>query len=1158
MSATPPSHSRLLEDAAARERALALASFIVEAPAGAGKTELLTQRTLRLLAVVDNPEEVLALTFTNKAATEMRDRILGSLELAAGGELPAAAHKQQTFHLAGAVLQRDRERGWGLLQHPGRLRITTLDALCANLARQMPFLSRFGAQPGVADDAEAHYATAARRTLEMLEASDGDDAAVADADIVAAALAFMDNHAGRLERLLIAMLGRRDQWLQHAARINRGGEALRAEIEAGFALLTGRALQTAAERLDARWQARLLPLARFAAGNGVAALAPLLERTEPVRALAADLPAWRALASLLLTSSGSLRQKLDKRCGFPADKEAKPHKEAMSELLAELAQVSGLPEALAAVADLPAPHFSPAEWSTVAGFARLLQLAAGQLWLVFQEAGEVDFIEIAARAGLALGDDEAPTDLAQALDYRIQHLLVDEFQDTSPGQVELIARLMRGWQPGDGRTLFVVGDPMQSIYRFRKAEVGLFLRVRERGIGDVALEHLRLFRNNRSYPGIVDWVNRAFPGIFPTQDAPETGAVCYAPSAATRPPEVDSGVRVHPVFADSDDAAGDEARIVLDLILQARAQRPEERVAVLVRARSHLDALVGEIRRSAPELRFSAVEIEGLAERQHIEDLLTLYRALSHRADRIHWLALLRGPCCGLTLVDLLALAGGDKQRTVWQLMHAEERLAALSDDGRARLLSVREVLAQALAERGRMPPRRWLEGVWVLLGGPRALASPEDMADVAAFFQLVDQLSADGRLAADELAARTADLYAPPDPLAGEAVQMMTIHKSKGLEFETVIVPGLHRDTGMHESSLLLWDQVADADGHEHLLVAPLRSKVASDEGGEEGESGDGASLYDLLRRVENERSAHEDERLLYVAATRAIRHLHLVGVAKLDPEADDGLKPPASGTLLRLLWPGEAQPVFAAALAERGALSSEFSVSAEDAEEGRRAPPLRRLREVGPPPELAAVPPPRDADNWELTPLSATGVALDASVGTLVHRCLELIARQGLAQWPAERLPGLQAGWQRWLRSLGHSAEEATSGAAEALAALQRTLSSETGRWLLAAHPEAGCEQAWTSLEATAGRPDSELSPASTVNHVIDRIFVADGVRWIIDYKTVRLAADEDQASALRRRAEGFRPQLERYAALFAGDPRPLKMAIWFALQGRLLVLD
>lgn len=165
---TPP--DRLAEDRAARERALALASFIVEAPAGAGKTELLTQRYLRLLATVEHPEEVLALTFTNKAATEMRDRILRSLETAASGVLPVEPHKQLTFRLASQALARDAERAWGLLDHPGRLRITTLDALCASLARQMPYLSRFGSQPGVAEDAEAHYAAAARRTLEMVEA----------------------------------------------------------------------------------------------------------------------------------------------------------------------------------------------------------------------------------------------------------------------------------------------------------------------------------------------------------------------------------------------------------------------------------------------------------------------------------------------------------------------------------------------------------------------------------------------------------------------------------------------------------------------------------------------------------------------------------------------------------------------------------------------------------------------------------------------------------------------------------------------------------------------------------------------------------------------------------------------------------------------------
>ncbi|MCH2219237.1 MAG: UvrD-helicase domain-containing protein, partial [Dechloromonas sp.] len=893
-------NDRLAEDRQARERALEVASFIVEAPAGAGKTELLTQRYLRLLAVVDHPEEVLALTFTNKAATEMRDRILRSLETAASGVLPAEPHKQLTFRLAGAALVRDGERGWGLLDHPGRLRITTLDALCASLARQMPYLSRFGSQPAVSEDATAHYATAARRTLEMVE-SEG-----SDADVVAGALAFMDNNAGRLESLLIAMLGKRDQWLAHTSRIESG--EMKAEVEAGFAGLIERDLRSVGELLDGRMQSLLMPLARFAAAQAVGSFDALLDWAEPLRARIDDLARWQALAGLLLTGTGTLRKTVDKRCGFPADKPFAEQKKAMLELLADLRATPGIEAALGGLGSLPQPCLSDAEWATVSCFSRLLRLVAGQLWLVFQEAGEVDFIEIAARAGLALGDDEAPTDLAEALDYRIRHLLVDEFQDTSPTQVDLLKQLMRGWMPDDGRTLFVVGDPMQSIYRFRKADVGLFLRVRERGIGDVRLEHLRLFRNNRSYPGIVDWVNAAFPGIFPAEDWPETGAVRYAESAATREARADSAVFVHPVIErEGSDvpqggflrgAAGEEARQVLALIRQARRDAPEQRVAVLVRARSHLEALVTEIRRSAPDLRFQAVDIEGLDGRQHIQDLLTLFRALHHRADRVHWLALLRAPWCGLTLADLHALAADDRQKTIWQLMRDDERVQRLSADGRSRLLHVRAVLASAFAARDRQHPRRWLEGVWLMLGGPRCLEAPEALNDVAAFFALVDRLVAARNLDADTLAEQAADLFAPADP-QGEAVQMMTIHKSKGLEFDTVILPGLHRDTGGNESSLLLWDLFPAADGREHLLVAPMRQKGA---GSEE------PTAYDYLRRVEAERAAHETERLLYVAATRAIRCLHLVGVAKVDERKDDGLKPPAAGTLLKLLWPGIA----------------------------------------------------------------------------------------------------------------------------------------------------------------------------------------------------------------------------------------------------------
>lgn len=1146
--------ARLAEDSAARQRALALASFIVEAPAGAGKTELLTQRVLRLLAVVNEPEEVLALTFTNKAASEMRDRILGSLEAAAlpADDLPP--HKQETRRWAQAVLARDATRQWGLSAHPGRLRIMTLDALAASLARQMPLLSRFGAQPQVTERADEHYAAAARQTFTLLE--DGGPAGA----IVAAALQFMDNDAARLERLLVAMLARREQWLPQAGRVD-GGMATRAEVEAGFAALIAVDVRHLASRFSAARQQALMPLARFSASHAPE-FASLADWQAPLTADLADLPRWQQLAGLLLTREGDWRKALNKNVGFPAGKEYAEEKAAMLAQLADCASVPGLAQALAAVRDLPAAQFSDAQWAAVENFSRLLRLAAGQLWLIFQAVGEVDFIEIASRANLALGEEEAPTDLAQAMDYRIQHLLVDEFQDTSPGQVALLEKLMRGWTPDDGRTLFVVGDPMQSIYRFRKADVGLFLKVRAAGMGGVPLEHLRLYRNNRSHPAVVDWVNAVFPGVFAAADEPLVGAVRFADAVATRAPDPLSGVYVHPVTVAADaDGTQPEAALALRLIRAAREQDPEGRIAILARARSHLDALVSALRRQAADLRFQAVEIESLSERQHVQDVLILYRALSHRADRVNWLALLRSPCCGLRLADLHALAAHDNQRTVWQSMHDEARLAALSEDGRARLLHVRGVLALALAECVRQTPRRWLEGTWLMLGGADALPQAADLADVESLFDLIDRLHAGNRLTPQVLDQEVAELYAPPDPLGG-AIQMMTIHKAKGLEFETVIVPGLARPPRNNDSPLLLWDEALGADGQAHLLVAPMAAR---------GEKETAPGLYDVLRQLEKTRSAHEGERLLYVAATRAIRQLHLLAVVKCAPNreaqieappakeagtapaADAGLQAPPAGSFLALLWP-QLRAGFGAAAGNREA-EQEAEAAAEQRGDALNAPlasfvpPLLRLPFLQVPEELAA--PPASAATSAASLAAAAAPVEQASrnraetretlTGTLIHRCLESIVRQGLAAWPLERLDACAAGWQHWLRAQGLSAADTALALTETRQALANTLQSPRGRWLLADHPESDVEQGWTTRDGDGN-----------AQHIIDRVFVADGERWIIDYKNVRAPL-----AALPARAEDYRPQLERYAALFTRDPRPIRLAVWFALQGELVEL-
>jgi ATP-dependent helicase/nuclease subunit A len=1115
---------RLATDESARRRALEIASFIVEAPAGAGKTELLTQRFLRLLATVDAPEEVVAITFTNKAAAEMRARILRSLHAAAAGDEPPEAHRRITYALAKAVLASAAERDWALLEQPGRLRILTIDALCASLARQMPLLSRFGAQPVVSTEPQPLYEEAVRQTLALLES---DNAALSEP--VAASLAYLDNDFARLSRLLVGMLERRDQWLKPLLphdSLAAASERLLAE------LVAGEIAETAA-LFDARLQSRLMPIARFAADSLFCAgkespIGALLDWQEVLPVDAEALSRWRGVAELLLTKDGGWRKSFTVAIGLPAGKEGKAWKEALGALIEDAAQTPGMAAAFDQLRSLPLLADHADEDAIVQTFVDLLRLAAANLLDVFRMHGACDFVEVAQRSLLALADERGPTDLALKLDYKIQHLLVDEFQDTSPTQVELLQRLTAGWNDGDGRTLFCVGDPMQSIYRFRKADVGLFLRAAQHGIGDLRLEALRLYRNNRSCGEVVAWINGAFGQIFPRRDHIPRGAIAYRPFVATRASLPDAGVGVHAVVPPEDalgeDCAQLEAQRILTLIEATWQDDASREIAVLVRSRRHLDPLVSEIRRSRPGLRFQAVDIESLAGRQWIDDLLILTRALLHRADRLSWLALLRSPLCGLRLADLHALAGGSPHATVWsQLRHA---LAAgsLSDDGTQRAARLEAVLAAAFAERGRQHLARWIEAVWLSLGGPATLPDAAAAQDAEAFFKLVETLDEAREFSLDRLPEKVACLFAAPDPAADGRLKLMTIHKAKGLEFDTVILPGLSRKVAGNDADLLRWEEVVRADGSAELVVAPLaprRQKSAT------------PTAYSFLQRLENQRADNEDLRVLYVAATRAVRALHLVAVIEFDA-ATGSAKVPA-GTPLASFWPavgghfcGNAEP---AAAGSNSCKTSPTAVSWE-----AFVPPLLRQpldAFAAACVARAATPATRRAGLGEPEPAQ-----IEAAVGSLVHRYLELIAKSGLAGWSAERTETLLSPMQRFLRQQGLSKRQAEQGAERAKAMLRRVLDSQVGRWLLAPHPQAAAELALAA--AGPGKAAAEVA-------VIDRTFVIDGERWIVDYKTGAVPAGSD-ASALTRLAEAHRPQLARYGALFAAEARPQRWAIFF----------
>ena len=460
-------HQPLLQaDASNRLKALELNSFIVEAPAGAGKTELLTQRFLKLLPTVKQPEEIIAITFTNKAAAEMRLRILDGLMAADKGLKPTETHKQATYELSQQALQHAATHDWQLIENPSRLRIFTIDSLCAHLARQMPLMSRFGAQPRVTDNAEVLYTQAAQQTLALLEHTDY-------GDVLQAALRYVDNDANQLTSLLVTMLAKRDQWLkqaQHQVDIE--------QLQSTLHYLVERALQDAAHAVPIALQHILMPIARFAAANLLAenphANQPLMDWQTPLAAAPEDLTMWRTLADLLLKDNGEPRLSVDKRHGFPATEEGKVQKLALFEVITAIND----PAALHRVRQLPLIDDS-SNWQIIATLSQLLNIAVAQLWLVFQRAGEVDFVEIAQRATQALVDNIGePTELALKLDYQIQHLLVDEFQDTSPSQVDLLKQLTLGWQNGDSRTLFCVGDPMQSFTAFARPMLDYLLAQR--------------------------------------------------------------------------------------------------------------------------------------------------------------------------------------------------------------------------------------------------------------------------------------------------------------------------------------------------------------------------------------------------------------------------------------------------------------------------------------------------------------------------------------------------------------------------------------------------------------------------------------------------------------------------------------------------------
>ena len=510
-----------------REQALDLTrSFIVQAPAGSGKTELLIQRYLGLLGAVQFPEQILAVTFTRKAAEEMKSRIIDALHTAQNPTPPESAHQRKTWQLAKAALAKNSKESWHLLENPARLKIQTIDSFCAGLTQQMPIMSKTGGGLSIQENARNLYTETAHRILALVEE---DSRAGESARII---LSHLDNSKSSFLKRVIQLLEKRDQWMVEFFDKFPVTENLRIYQEKILSALIENILLDAQKSFSPQIAVKLIPLAVYS-GRILAIEKPdhdnvcLQSLTDTLPDPSTDnLSQWKALANLLLTGKDELRKTINVSMGFPSaknDQKARQMKDDFLDLLENLASETELLNLLTEVKRLPDPKFSDEEWTVLQATLTLLPEISATLRKIFIEQQKTDFTEISLAASNALGEELNPTDLLLYLDTRIQHILLDEYQDTSFKQHRLLKLLTAGWEPEDGRSLFIVGDPMQSIYRFRDAEVGIFLRTQEKGLENIPLTPLKLKTNFRSQKKFVDWANSCFKNVFPNFNDEEIG-----------------------------------------------------------------------------------------------------------------------------------------------------------------------------------------------------------------------------------------------------------------------------------------------------------------------------------------------------------------------------------------------------------------------------------------------------------------------------------------------------------------------------------------------------------------------------------------------------------------------------------------------------------
>ena len=1120
-----------------RERDLAInpfQSFIVTAPAGSGKTGLITQRILKLLSIVNYPEEILAITFTRKAAAEMAGRVHSALNHALNNSRPSNDYEAKTWDLARAAIERDRDQGWNLQELPNRLRIKTIDSFSHFIANQFSLETEFGDISQPTSNPDTHYLVASRNLIHELEKD----------EMVSSHLKLLLAHTGndleRCAQLLADLLSKREQWLPLIYSIDENNSyfqhVIEEIVEKKLIILNDALSPIALEFIE---------LIDFAASKVIPHVNIDLHNLTGIKNLpepnASNLNQWQTILGLLTTKNGKIRTKLTIREGFPSDQPLQ--KEQMQDILSWCKGHLGFIELVEDVFNLPNTTNNGQQRALLSALSFLLPRLVAFLDVEFKSHDTCDYSSITLSALQAVSpvDQIAWSDITMRMDYQIKHILVDEFQDTSSAQLNLIKGLVDNWNPDTDRTLFLVGDAMQSLYSFRSANVGLFLNSQKHPVGSIHCQPLTLSTNFRSDKVIIDWVNSIFSESFPKEPDITRGAVPYSPSTAFKFGTESATVDFTGFTGGKSDL--EEAKHIAKRCKEIVGRGNDETIAIMVRSRNHLKHIIPELQ--VHGLSWDAQEIVKLSRKMCVVDLMSLTRALLSPADRIAWLAILRAPFCGLGLRDILLISNSNSNKSysggilLEQLTNILEIPAAqdLSDYGSKALARIVPILSGAWSNRRRHSLRAMVESTWYALGGPATLSDELERNDVRRFFDLLDSYQESASIKDWKQFELAADqLFASPSyendvaQYSSNKIQIMTIHKSKGLEFDHVFLPGLANQSASDKKSLMQWQVSINEENQESLLIAPLGAHDDDED-----------QVYKYLRYEQSLRSQLEKTRVMYVAATRAIKGLYLY--AKLKSRKNGDMNPPSKSSLLSTIW----EPI------ERLIISGKYEIIETDdlhsitSMENAR-PSLKHIRRL--PAEFIAIKPSINSlmttnsqrAGYKSETQSIENVSLRArQLGTLFHRTLKQLANEGLDAWPLSRRQQISLAWVSQLREVGLIATDLEIN--ELKKALELTLNDRNGQWILGVHAHSASEKSITYLK----------SDGSFGTSIIDRTFVSNGVRWIIDYKLSKPNNGESLTEFEGRQIDLYKTQLSHYAYLYAQiSIEPVKCALYFPKLG------